>query len=164
MSNQHIQVNDNDLVPIANVKRLAHITDEDRQSLASLGEHVKPERFNTRFEFADKSKSYEPVTIDEIASQGVELVSVDDAGGVFIPSQNIIRASTLTDEDRQTLEEEFGRSLRPEFKSRVETKAGTVLATITADTIMRRMGHPYKPVLRSESLHDPAAETCDHDR
>jgi len=135
---EYLTINENEYIHLTSVKRIRKITDEERASLSRLGKHVNAVRFNTRIDASNNKKSYAPETIDQIAAQGVALVQIDE--GVFIPRNNIGRTKNITSRDRKSFEEKTGRPMREDFKSRVETKAGMVLATVDSATIMRRMG------------------------
>lgn len=145
----YININDSHHVHLTDVKKISRITDKERQSLATLGEHVKAEEFNTRIDHANRSKSYARETIDQIAGQGVALVEIDK--GAFVPQTNINRSRNLTDKDRQQFAKRTGREMRADFKSRLDTKAGAVLATVDSPTIMQRMSQPYKG-MQSQSM------------
>lgn len=136
-----ITVNDGEFLHISAVKRLRHITDEERESLAKLGKNVNADRFNTRIDESN-SKSYAPETIDEIAAQGVALIQIDE--GAFVPRDNIGRVKLITDKDRAAFQDRTGRTMSNEFRSRIETKAGMVLSRAEPATIMQRMGQPYQ--------------------
>lgn len=137
-----VSINENQHVHLSDVKKISRITEKERQSLAGLGEHVKADEFNTRIDHANRSKSYARETVDQIAGQGVALVEIDK--GAFVPQTNIKRSRNLTDKDRQQFSQRTGREMRADFKSRVDTKAGAVLATVDSPTIMQRMSKPYK--------------------
>lgn len=143
----YMTINSDELVPLAAVKRLRDVTEKDRTALRKLGEHVDPDRFRTRLEFADSARKFVPETIDDIARQDVALVEVDERA--FVPAANIVTARNLTVQDRDDFEAKTKRPLRDEFKSEIETRAGKVLATVAAETVMHRLGHPYVPERRS---------------
>ena len=140
---EYIKINGGEHVHLSDVKRLRTISDSDRTSLASLGDHVDADRFNTRIDHANNSTSYAPETVADIAEQGVALVQVDKEA--FVPKDNINRTRDLTEQDRQDFEQKTGRVLRSDFKSQIETRAGRVLATVDSGTVMRRMSQPYQP-------------------
>ncbi|MEM7173279.1 MAG: hypothetical protein AAF530_24160 [Pseudomonadota bacterium] len=140
MTNEFIKVNSGNMVPLQNVKRIREVSEEDRKSLSELGEHVDAHKFRTRLEYKDGRRSFAAETLNDYLAQGVELVEIDQ--GAYVPTQNIISAKDLSPDDRQEIENRMGRPLRDEFCSQVETKAGTVLATIDAAKIMHRMAHP----------------------
>jgi len=123
--NDYIKINDGEHVHLSAVKRLRTVTDQERQSLAKLGDHVNAERFNTRIDYADNTKSYAPENIDQIAGQGVRLIEVEN--DTFVPKENIKSVKNISDKDRQGFEQRTGRPMRADFQSRIETKAGSVM-------------------------------------
>lgn len=143
MTVQYLTINDGDLMPLDTIKRIRIVTDEDRQSLAKLGDHVKPERFETYIEPTRGKRTYATQTIDEIARQGVTLVQIDERA--FIPATNIVKARNLSETDRKKFKERTGRTLKETFQAQVETKAGTVLSTATAEEVIGRISSPYEP-------------------
>ena len=48
--NEYIEINDGQLIHLSKVKRIAPITQKERESLATLGAHVNAEKFQTRIE------------------------------------------------------------------------------------------------------------------
>jgi len=141
--NEYIKINDGEHVHLSAVKRLRTITDQERMSLAKLGKHVNAERFNTRIDYADNTKSYAPENIDQIAGQGVLLIEVEN--DTFIPKDNIKSVKNISNKDRQGFEQRTGRSMREDFQSRIETKAGAILSTSQSSDVMFKMGRPYQP-------------------
>ena len=140
MSIKYLRLSTGDLVPLEDVKRLSIVTDADRQSLSKLGPKVDANRFNTRIEDASGKKSYEPKTINEIAEQGFGLVGIGQ--GTFVPATNITKARNLTDQDRSRFQNSTGREVPPNFVAQVETKAGIVLASVPAETVLDRRSRP----------------------
>ena len=142
--NTYIKINETELVPFQNIKRICKITEEERISLDQLGDHVDASRFNIRLDYAGGSKSYAPETLDMIVGQGVSLVEI--APGAYVPGGSIIKVRDITDKDRTAFWEKTGRRLRDDFQSQVTTKAGMVLATVPADKLIERMDQNYQPV------------------
>ncbi|GJL96068.1 MAG: hypothetical protein DHS20C05_24730 [Hyphococcus sp.] len=140
---EFLKINGGEHIHLSDVKRLRPISDKERVSLASLGEHVDADRFNIRIDHANNTTSYAPETIDQVATQGVSLVQIDQQA--FVPRDNINRSRDLTPADRQDFEQKTGRALRSDFKSQIDTRAGRVLSTVDSKTVMRRMGQPYQP-------------------
>jgi len=139
----HIQINGQEHIHLNAVRRLRVVTEEERESLSKLGPHVDANRFNTRLDHPGGKKSYARETIDQIAAQGVPLVEVDQ--GAFVPANGIGKVRDITPEDRASFEGRTGRSLRADYKSRIETHAGMVLSTYDSATVMNRIGRPYQP-------------------
>lgn len=144
MPTDYLSINGGEYVPAANIRKISPITEEERNSLASLDNVEDAAQFNTRIDFSDKSKSYVPETIDEIDRQGANLVSLDERDGPFVLAQNIKKARDLTERDGAAFEAKTGRKMDVGYMSRIETKAGTVLASVRADIVMKRMSQPQR--------------------
>lgn len=162
MSFEYLKINGEELVPVANIRKISAITPKDRESLASLGDHVDAERFGSRIDYTDKSKGYVPETVEDFAGQGASLVEVDN--GRFVLAGNIKTAKDLTDADRKSFESRTGRAMRADYMSRIEMKSrgGPVLATVRADMVMKRIAQPYRPGAQTavaENAENPVAET-----
>ena len=117
-----IKVNGGDYIPVNATKRLRAITAAERESLRNLGAHVNPDKFNTRLDYADGTKSYAEESIDQIRAQNVALIEVEK--GAYVPKDNILKARALTDKDRDNFQRRTGRPMRNDFSSRLETRAG----------------------------------------
>jgi len=139
----YVTINDGELINLDAVRRIRPLTDEDRASLAQLGNNVEADKYNSRVELANRRQRLAEETVDEIAAKGVSLVQIDDES--FVPRKNIISARNLTDEDRQAFERSTGREMSADLKSQVETSGGTVLAKYDAEEVMSRIGRPYQP-------------------
>ena len=135
----YIQVDGEEFIHLSAVRRLRVVSDEERQSLAELGDHVDASRFNTRIDHEDSSKSYAPETVQQLSDQA-RLVQVED--GAFVPAQNIKRVRALTQKDRDSFAQRTGREMRSDYKSQVRTSAGLVLSTEEPKALMDRMGQP----------------------
>ena len=150
LTNQHIEIDDDNFVHLTMVKRLSFISDEERASLSGLENVQDPTKFSLRMDRKDGSKTYIPTSVDEIASQGIALVRVSDHQ--FVPLDNIIQAKAITHEDRETFTLNTGRQMNAEFQSQIETKAGKVLSPLEPREVMKRMGSPYQSqAVRSEA-------------
>lgn len=161
----YLSINGGEYVPAANIRKISPITEEERNSLASLDYVEDAMRFNTRIDFSDKSKSYVPETIDEIDRQGADLVSLDEGDGPFVLAQNIKKARDLTERDRAAFEAKTGRKMHTDYLSRIETKAGTVLASVRADIVMKRMSQPQRaPASPSPEQEESAGQSEDSER
>ncbi|MDJ0922254.1 MAG: hypothetical protein QNI84_14090 [Henriciella sp.] len=136
MSVKYLSINDGEMIPIDMVKRVSTIEQIERESLSRLGDHVDPYRFNTKVEIADGSKSYAPESVSDISKQGVGLVAVTESS--FVPSANITKAKNITEADRARFNKSTGRPLSEGFVSQIETKAGMVLSTEKAETVLDR--------------------------
>lgn len=158
MSVKYLSINDGELVPMDTIKRLSIIDDAERQSLSQLGPNVDAYRFNTRIETADGKKAYAPETVNDIAQQGVGLVSVNE--GSFIPAQNILKARNISDMDRSQFQQSTGREMPQAFVAQIDTKAGMVLSTQTAEQVLdsrsRVQTRASKPVIDMAAARDTA--------
>lgn len=141
MSNQYLRVNEGDLMPLESVKRISKINETERRSLAELGPQVDADKFNTRIERADGTKSYATQSVDDFAREGTALSEVDT--GRFVPTANVLSARNLTAEDKARFEERTGRDINPAFKAQVDTKAGAVWANVSAEIVMSRVFQPH---------------------
>ena len=138
----HLEINDGNFIHISSVKRLRLITEKDRDSLSSLGQHVDADKYSTRIDYRDGTRSYAQETIDEIADQGIALVDIGD--GTFVPRDNIIRTRNISAEDRQSFENRLGRPMAAKFRSQLESKAGKILSAKSAKEIMQGISYPYQ--------------------
>lgn len=138
----YIQVNGEEFIHLSMIRRIKAVTNEERQSLAKLGQHVDAERFNSRIDYDNNSKSYAAETIEQLSAQ-VPLLQIDD--NAFVPQANVKQARKLSEQDRLDFEKRTGRPLREDFVTRIRTTAGAVLSTADPQTIMRRLGQPYRP-------------------
>ncbi|MEO0411734.1 MAG: hypothetical protein AAF221_07860 [Pseudomonadota bacterium] len=141
--NQYIEINDGQFIHLAMVKRLRPITEKERDSLSALGKHVDANKFSTRIDRKDGTKTYAQETVDEIASNGIALIQVQN--DAFIPRDNIIQAKNISEKDRAGFAERTGRPMPNGFKSEIETKAGKVLCKSDAASVMHSIGYPYQP-------------------
>ncbi len=156
MTTQYLTINSGDLLPLTKVKRVNITTDDDRKSLTKLNAQIDASRFQCRIDTAPKGKIFSEESIDDLARQGVAFVQVDERA--FIPAINIVKARNITPEDRIRFHEKTGREMRAEFKAQVETQAGNVLATITAETVMDRINNPYVPQSGTDLIQETAIE------
>ena len=150
----YLQVDGEEFIHLSNIRRLRVVSTEERQSLAKLGNHVDADRFNTRIDHEDSSRSYAPETIQQLSDQA-RLVQVED--GAFVPAQNIKRVRALTQKDRDSFAQRTGREMRGDYKSQVRTSAGLVLSTEEPKALMDRMGQPSRA-----PAHGKQTQKADH--
>jgi hypothetical protein len=143
MSPQYLTINLGDLIPLTGVKRVFIVDDDDRAWLAKKSKLIDPAKFNTKIEAAGGGKSFARQTLDELAQQGVSFVQITERA--YVPASNIIKSHNLAELDFEQFLENTGRKLSEEFKSQVDTKAGNVLSIYSAEEIMDRLAHPYRP-------------------
>lgn len=140
---QHVEYNDGNLVHLSKVKRIQPITEKERDSLASLGKNVDADKFSTRIDNSDGTKTYAHETIDELASQGIDLVKVDE--NAFVPKDNILKAKRISEKDRNSFAQRTGRPLANKFQTQIDTSAGRVLSSLEPTAVMKEMGRSYQP-------------------
>ncbi len=141
MSINYLTINEGDMMPVANVKRVLLVDESDRQWLENNTSLSDPSQYQTKIETA-AGKSFVRQSITELAQQGMAFVQVTDQA--YVPAGNIIKARNLTPKDFERFQKNTGRELSTEFKSQVDTNAGNILSTFTAQQIMQRMEHPLK--------------------
>ena len=163
MSIEYLSINGGELVPIRTVKKISPVTDEDRESLSALNSRIGADRFQSRIDYADKTKNYIPESLADIAAQGLALVMIDDENGVAVPADNIRKAKNLSDEDRTRFEASTGKPMRADYLARIETRAGAVLATLRADMVMKRMSQPYRASAAPQTSEAPVEPNEDAD-
>ncbi len=133
-----LKINGSTILPVHNIRTIRPITDEDRARMAA--KYEKPvEEFAAKkvsIEFADKSNKTADLTIDDVRAQGVALVNVGNDR--FVPAANIRSADPFSKEDAAKLKEGGDYTLTQTFRSRVDTTAGTILSSATAQQVVER--------------------------
>jgi hypothetical protein len=127
-------------VPLDTIRIIRPMTDEDKgRAKESLKEKrdidIDAARVNVRIEFGDKSSKLAQESLEAIREQGVALVNL--GSDRYVPATNIIGAEAFTKEDADRLKGE-DYTLKQTFRSKVETRAGTVLSSATPVQIMDR--------------------------
>ncbi len=128
------------LVPLDTIRLIRPMTDEDKERAKDSlkekrGIDIDAARVNVRIEFGDKSSKLAQESLDAIREQGVPLVNLGSER--YVPATNITGAEAFTKEDAERLKgEEY--TLKQTFRSKVETRAGTVLSSATPVQIMDR--------------------------
>lgn len=127
-------------VPIDTVRLVRPLTDEDKnKTKESLKENrgieIDPARINVRIEFADKSSKLARETVDVFREQGIGLVNLGNDR--YTPAINITAAEAFTKDDAERLKGE-DYTLSQTFRSKIETRAGTVLSSATPAQVMDR--------------------------
>ena len=128
------------MVPIDTVRIVRPLSEEDRtKARESLKEKrgidLDASRLNVRVEFADRSSKLARETLDAFKEQGVNLVNL--GADRFVPAVNITAAEAFTKDDAERLKGE-DYTLAQTFRSKVETRAGTVLSSATPAQVMDR--------------------------
>lgn len=128
------------LVPLDTVRLIRPMTEDDKERAKdSLKENkgidIDTARVSVRIEFADKTSKLARETLDAIREQGVGFVNM--GSDRFVPAANITGAEEFTKDDAERLKgEEY--TLNQTFRSKVETKAGTILSSATPAQVMDR--------------------------
>lgn len=136
------------LVPLDTIRLIRPMTEEDKaRAKDSLKEKrgidIDAARVNVRIEFGDKSSKLAQESLDAIREQGVALVNM--GSDRYVPAANITGAEAFTKEDAERLKgEEY--TLKQTFRSKVETKAGTILSSATPVQIMDRRAKAIEAV------------------
>lgn len=138
----HITINDGELIPISNVKRVSTITQKERESLSNLSSNIDTERFHSRIDYANGRKSYAEQNIGDIAAQ-TPMVQIDN--DVFAPLRNIEKIKTIRETDRARFEQRTGRSMHERFQTQIETRAGNMLSSVDGVELLRRINQPQRP-------------------
>ena len=121
------------IVPLDTVRLVRPLSEEDKErTKESLKEKrgidIDPSRLSIRIEFADRTSKLARESLDDLKGQGVPLVNM--GADRFVPATNITGAEAFSSEDAERLKgEEY--TLNQAFRSKVDTKAGTMLSSAT---------------------------------
>jgi hypothetical protein len=137
MKTSTLRINGSRVVPVDTIRFIKPLSDEDRSKAGGKLE-IDASKFNVRIEFADKSSKLAVETIEQIERQGVGLVNI--GSDRHVPALNIKAAEDWSQEDAARLKDSGDYTLSQDFKSRVETSAGAILSTASADQVMERRG------------------------
>ena len=139
MSNS-IKYNDSKQISVDMVRRLDKMSDQDRERMGTnLG--IDASAFQTRIVLATGNEKRARTTVEEFSRQ-VPLVEL--APDRYVIARNIIAAAPLP-QDRPAQLKKNGGQLNHDFKSAVETLAGTVWSTATVDEVMQRKAAALRP-------------------
>lgn len=136
------------LVPLDTVRILKPLTAEDKERAKEglkekRGIDIDAARVNVRIEFGDKSSKLIQETLDALREQGIALVNMGSER--YVPATNITGAEAFSKDDAERLKgDEY--TLKQTFRSKVETKAGTVLSSATPVQIMDRRSKAMEAV------------------
>ena len=156
-----LKINGSTAVPVSAIRKIKPITDEDRTRIAARYEKVEDaSRFQLQIEFADKTTKLAVETLDDIRGQGVALVNL--GSNRFIPATNIKSAQPFTKDDADKVRGK-DYTLNDNFRSRVETTAGTLLSSATAGQVIDRREKalesvPAKAEKKAAAPKAPSAE------
>lgn len=148
------------LVPLDTIRLIRPMTDEDKErAKESLKEKrgidIDAARVNIRIEFGDKTSKLAQESLDAIKEQGVALVNL--GSDRYVPAINITGAEAFTKEDADRLKGE-DYTLKQTFRSKVETRAGTVLSSATPVQIMDRRSKAMEVVPANSNNKKPTAK------
>lgn len=137
------------VVPLDTVRLIRPMSDEDKmRAKDSLKEKkgidIDAARVNIRIEFGDKTSKLAQETMEVLREQGIPLVNL--GSDRYAPAANITSAEAFTKDDAERLKGE-DYTLKQTFRSKVDTKAGTVLSSATPVQIMDR---------RAKAMETPA--------
>jgi hypothetical protein len=133
-----LKINGSTILPVHNIRTIKPITDDERVRMSE--KYGKPlEDFADKrisIQFADKTSKTAELSLDDVRAQGVALVN---AGAErYVPAVNIKSADAFTKEDAAKLKEGSDYTLTQTFRSRVDTTAGIILSSATAQQIIER--------------------------
>jgi hypothetical protein len=148
------------VVPLDTVRLIKPMTDEDKaRAKDSLKEKrgidIDAARVNVRIEFGDRSSKLAQESLDALREQGIALVNM--GSDRYVPAANITGAEAFTKEDAERLKGE-DYTLKQTFRSKVETKAGTVLSSATPVQIMDRRAKAMDAVPANSNNKKPMAK------
>lgn len=133
-----LKINATTVVPVHNIRAIRPITEEERNKMAE--KYGKPvTEFATKkitIQFADKSSKTADIDLDDVRKQGVGLVNTGNDR--YVPAANIKSAEVFSKDDAAKLTADGDYTLTQTFRSRVETTAGTILSSATAQQIIER--------------------------
>ena len=148
------------VVPLDTVRIIKPMTEDDKQRAKTAlkeknGIDIDAARVRIRIEFGDKSSKLAQESIDALREQGVALVNL--GSDRYVPATNITGAEAFTKEDADRLKGE-DYTLKQTFRSKVETKAGTVLSSATPVQIMDRRSKAMEAVPANSNNKKPTAK------
>ncbi|MEL6369171.1 MAG: hypothetical protein AAFR03_00500 [Pseudomonadota bacterium] len=144
MTPTYLTINENEFIPLASIKRIRAVSDDDRESLNKLNEKIDADVFRARLDLAENKRCFARESAEELADQGVALIEIEPS--VFAPKDNIVKVQRITAKDRDGFAERTGREMRADFQSQVQMRSGKVLSTLSAEVILERIaGHAQSP-------------------
>lgn len=140
------------VVPLDTVRLIRPMTDDDKERAKdslkqNKGIDIDTARVSVRIEFGDKTSKLARETLDAIREQGVALVNM--GSDRFVPAANITGAEEFSKDDAERLKGE-DYTLNQTFRSKVDTKAGTILSSATPVQIMDRRAKAMEEGASSE--------------
>jgi hypothetical protein len=133
-----LKINSGTILPVHNIRTIRPITDDERAKMAE--KYGKPVADfadkKITIQFADKSSKTADIDLDGVRKQGVGLVNTGNER--YVPAANIKSAAVFSKDDAAKLKDGGDYTLTQTFRSRVETTAGTILSSATAQQIIER--------------------------
>jgi hypothetical protein len=153
-----LKINGATVVPVHNIRTIRPITDDERAKMAE--KYGKPvAEFKTKqitIQFADKSSKTADISLDQVREQGVGLVNTGNDR--YVPAANIKSAEAFSKADAEKLKADGDYTLSQTFRSRVETTAGTLLSTATAQQVIERAAKALETSGSSNSTQGSVAK------
>ncbi|MCH2038105.1 MAG: hypothetical protein MK137_05895 [Rickettsiales bacterium] len=143
MTTNQMIINNGELLPLHRVRKVSPMTSRDYNSLKELNAELDPSKFNSKIDIAKQGGFFVTQTVEDFHKQGIKFVQISEKA--YIPSDNIVKARDLTEQDRADFKDRTTRSMPNSFKSRISTTAGTVLANVSARELLGRMEKPFIP-------------------
>lgn len=119
------------------------------------GIDIDTARVSIRIEFGDKTSKLARESLNDIKEQGVALVNL--GSDRYVPATNITSAEAFSKEDADRLKGE-DYTLKQTFRSKVETRVGTVLSSATPVQIMERRSKAMEAVPANSNNKKPVAK------
>lgn len=154
------------VVPLDTVRLIRPMTDDDKERAKdslkqNKGIDIDTARVSVRIEFGDKTSKLARETLDAIREQGVALVNM--GSDRFVPAANITGAEEFSKDDAERLKGE-DYTLNQTFRSKVETKAGTILSSATPVQIMDRRAKAMEEGAASEKKQGSSPRPANSNR
>jgi len=148
------------IVPLDTVRLIKPMSDDDKERTKDAlkekrGIDIDAARVNIRIEFGDKSSKLARENLEALREQGIALVNLGSER--YVPAANIKGAEAFSKEDAERLKEEE-YTLKQTFRSKVETRAGTVLSSATPVQIMDRRAKAMEAVPANSNNEKPIAK------
>jgi len=143
MFKDFMMINEGELLPVHRVRRVMPATERDIKSLSDLEGVIDPTKYNSKVDIAKQGEFFVTQTLKDFKNQGINFVQVSDKA--YVPTDNIVRAKDLNEQDRTDFERRTTRQMPDAFKSKLSTVAGTVLADVSAKEVLGRMSQPFIP-------------------
>jgi len=151
MAKQHLEINEGELIPLQNVRRVMPVTETDLKSLKDLNDTIDLKKFNTKVDIAGQGEFFASQSMGDFKKQGIDFLQVSDRA--YVPKDNFIKARDLNDKDRIDFKTSTTRNMHQVFKSRLETSAGTVLSDVSAKEVLDRMAKPLTFDKKSSNIN-----------